>query len=247
MQRLLGIAGNPPRGDGLRERGHDVTRLEAFVDAAFAFALTMLVISIDTIPASIGELEAALKRIPAFAASFYLVALFWNAHARWSRRYGLDDGATTRLSLLLVFLVMVYVYPLRVLFASMFAWITHQWLPSGFELSTWRDLQVMFSVYAIAFGTLGMVIVALYQHAWRLRDALELSGEERIELLVARNCWLVAPGTAVLSLLLAWLVPPTESWMAGLPGMAYALMWCRQPVARATRRRALVSWPEAAP
>ena len=30
---------------GLRERGHDVTRLEAFVDAAFAFALTMLVIS----------------------------------------------------------------------------------------------------------------------------------------------------------------------------------------------------------
>jgi uncharacterized membrane protein len=238
MRRLAGIVGNPVEGQGLRERGGEVTRLEAFVDAAFAFALTMLVISLDAIPSSIDELQTALKGIPAFAASFYLIALFWNAHARWSRRYGLDDATTTRLSLVLVFLVMVYVYPLRVLFGSLFSWITHQWLPSGFLLRTWHDLQVMFSVYAIAFGTLGLVIVALYQHAWRLRDALALSPEERVELLVDRNSWLVAPATSVLSLLLAWGVPPTAGWMAGLPGMAYGLMWCRQPVARATRRRA---------
>ena len=37
---------------GLRARGHDVTRLEAFVDAAFAFSLTMLVISANGIPVS---------------------------------------------------------------------------------------------------------------------------------------------------------------------------------------------------
>ena len=246
MQRMFGIAGQPAEGSGLRERGQDVTRLEAFVDAAFAFALTMLVISLDAIPADIAELEAALKGIPAFAASFYLVALFWNAHVRWSRRYGLDDAATTRLSLLLVFLVMVYVYPLRMLFGSLFSWITHQWLPSGFVLRDWHDLQVMFSVYAIAFGTLGLVIVALYQHAWRLRDALALSAEERVELLVARNCWLVAPGTSLLSLLLAWGVAPTAGWMAGLPGMAYSLMWCRQPVARATRRHAAAYAADAA-
>lgn len=238
MRRLAGIAGNPVVGEGLRERGGEVTRLEAFVDAAFAFALTMLVISLDAIPASTAELVAALKGIPAFAASFYLIALFWNAHARWSRRYGLDDATTTRLSLVLVFLVMVYVYPLRVLFGSLFSWITHQWVPSTFALQTWHDLQVMFSVYAVAFGTLGLVIVALYQHAWRLRDALALSPEERVELLVARNCWLVAPATSILSVMLAWWVPPTAGWMAGLPGMAYALMWCRQPVASTTRRRA---------
>lgn len=246
MRRLLGIAGYPEGGEGLRERGGEVTRLEAFVDAAFAFALSMLVISLDAIPANAAELLAAMKGIPAFAASFYLIAMFWSAHARWSRRYGLDDAMTARLSLVLVFLVMVYVYPLRVLFGSLFSWITHQWLPSGFALRTWRDLQVMFSVYAIAFGTLGLVIAALYQHAWRMRDALALSREERVELLVARNCWLVAPATSVLSLLLAWGVPPTQGWMAGLPGMAYALMWFRQPVASATRRRAEAGFASAA-
>jgi hypothetical protein len=88
--------------------------------------------------------------------------------------------------------------------------------------------------------------VALYQHAWRLREALALSPEERVELLVARNCWLVAPGTSLLSLVLAWGVTPTAGWMAGLPGMAYALMWCRQPVARATRRRAMAGIAAAA-
>ncbi|MCB1643573.1 MAG: DUF1211 domain-containing protein, partial [Xanthomonadales bacterium] len=47
------------------ERGQQVTRLEAFVDAAFAFALTMLVISIDEIPGNRAELVQALKGVPA--------------------------------------------------------------------------------------------------------------------------------------------------------------------------------------
>ena len=45
------------------ERGDKVTRLEAFVDASFAFALTLLVISGDSIPGSIEELVDALKQI----------------------------------------------------------------------------------------------------------------------------------------------------------------------------------------
>jgi uncharacterized membrane protein len=42
-------------------RGRQTTRLETFVDAAFAFALTMLVISVDAIPQSFDELLQALK------------------------------------------------------------------------------------------------------------------------------------------------------------------------------------------
>lgn len=232
-----------PRSDaaGLRERGHNVTRLEAFVDAAFAFALTMLVISVDAIPDSVERLVIALKGVPAFATSFGIIALFWNAHARWSRRYGLDDATTTRLSLLLVFLVMVYVYPLRMLFGSLFGWISGGWLPAGFEIHGWPELQLVFVVYAVAYGTLGLVIVALYQHAWRLRDELGLSADERVELLVKRDSWMLAPASATLSVLLAVLVPPRANWMAGLPGMAYALMSCRGLVARRSRRNAQVA------
>ena len=80
------------RPDGFLERGGTVTRLEAFVDAAFAFSVTLLVISLDTIPESIPAMLEALRGIPAFAASFAQIALFWAAHVTWSRRFGLDDS-----------------------------------------------------------------------------------------------------------------------------------------------------------
>ena len=88
--------------DGFLERGEHVTRLEAFVDAAFAFAVTLLVISLDAIPDSTPALIEALKGIPAFAASFAQIAFFWYSHASWSRRYGMNDGAGVWLSLLLI-------------------------------------------------------------------------------------------------------------------------------------------------
>ena len=97
----------PPAG----WRGGGATRLEAFVDAAFAFALTLLAIAGDHIPTSGEELWSALRGLPAYAASFLLIVRFWSGHAEWSRRYGLDDAASRRLSLLLVFLVLVFCTP----------------------------------------------------------------------------------------------------------------------------------------
>ena len=39
-----------PDKNGIRQRGMDMTRLETFTDAAFAFAVTLLVISVDDVP-----------------------------------------------------------------------------------------------------------------------------------------------------------------------------------------------------
>ena len=52
--------------ESFRDRGGETTRIEAFVDAAFAFALTLLVISFDEIPESYEQLVDALKGVPAF-------------------------------------------------------------------------------------------------------------------------------------------------------------------------------------
>ena len=104
-----------PQAGGFRLRGTEMTRIETFTDAAFAFAVTLLVVSIDSIPASYVELVGALQGLPAFAVSFAFLFMFWYAHHDWSRRYGLDDFATVLLSALLVFLVMVFVYPLKMI------------------------------------------------------------------------------------------------------------------------------------
>ncbi len=44
-----------------RLRGLQVTRLDTFIDAAFAFVLTLLVISFDEIPSNYAEMMAAVK------------------------------------------------------------------------------------------------------------------------------------------------------------------------------------------
>ncbi|MFS8137292.1 MAG: TMEM175 family protein [Thermomonas sp.] len=221
------------------DRGSNVTRMEAFVDASFAFAVTLLVISLDAVPSNIPEFVVALKGIPAFAGSFALIAMFWWAHAVWSRRYGLQDGISVLLSLVLVFLVLVYVYPLRMLFSSFFSWASGGWFPSSFQLRGMSDLMWMFVVYAIAWSTLGLVIVALYRHAWTLRDQLQLTVEERIELRgdIASH-WMI-PLTGALSLAaigVSALAGRPE--LGGLSGFVYALMSLSGVVSSRARRRA---------
>ena len=220
------------------DRGSEVTRMEAFVDAAFAFAVTLLVISLDAVPSSVSELVVALKGIPAFAGSFALIAMFWWTHAVWSRRYGLQDGVSVFLSLLLVFLVLVYVYPLRMLFSSFFSWASGGWLPSPLKLGS-DDLLWMFVVYAIAWSTLGLVIVGLYRHAWTVREELQLTREERIELRGDLASWSLIPLTGLLSLtVIGVCVLIGRPQLVALSGFVYGLMSLSGVVNVWARRRA---------
>ena len=215
----------PRLRSGFRHRGGNTTRLEAFVDAAFAFAVTLLVISIDAIPDSLTGLVAALKGVPAFAASFAMVAMFWSAHARWSRHYGLDDAVSTLLSLMLLFLVLVYVYPLKMLFGTFFGWVSNGWLPMPLrEVRGYDDIVLMFVIYGVVFATLSLLLAGLYAHAWRQRAALWMDAVERQATVgeIGQFLWFACVG--LLSTLTALLMPPTSGWMSGLPGMMYWLL-----------------------
>lgn len=55
-----------PVEDGFRLRGEASSRLAAFVDAAVV--LSMLVISVGTLPKDVPEPYVALHRLPTFAA-----------------------------------------------------------------------------------------------------------------------------------------------------------------------------------
>jgi len=209
--------------DGFLNRGAEVTRAEAFFDAAFAFAITLMVISIDTIPDSAEALTEALKSIPAFAASFLLIVLFWRGHADWSRRYGLNDRRSQRLSLLLVFLVLIFIYPLRMVYAAFFAWVSQGWLPAHFTIHDALDLRLMFVVFALAFGSMGTTMLLLYRHAWSKRSELEL---DAVELLVTRRTtvrWALLPVFSIASLGCSSLLTAqtTNNWLIAMPGLIF--------------------------
>lgn len=221
------------------ERGDKTTRVEAFVDAAFAFAVSLLVISGDHLPHSVNDLILALKSVPAFAASFVLILAFWNGHAQWSRRYGMDDTTTRRLSLLLVFLVLIFVYPLRMVFTSLFAFASGNWLPANFSISAWSDIPTLFVIYGVAYGGLCAVLWLLYRHAWNRRNALDLSREERIATRMSQFHWtqqILLAGVST-ALALSILKIGARDWQLGLPGFVYMGNFLTQPFARGYERR----------
>jgi uncharacterized membrane protein len=210
--------------DGFINRGVNVTRLEAFVDAAFAFAVTLLVISLNSVPTSIPDMVNALKGVPAFAASFIQIMVFWSVHATWSRRFGLDDAASQFLSLVLVFLVLIYVYPLKILFSAFFAWISHNWLPPVAPISNVHDLKMMFVVYGVAFATLSLCMMALYRRVLTspVTPPLEPAETARVRLEIVG--WWYRVALAGVSIVFALLLPDdVPNWLAGMPGMIYAL------------------------
>lgn len=215
-------------------------RLEAFVDAAFAFAVTLLVISAEKIPSTPEALLLAPKAVPAFAASFAMVAMFWYAHVCWSRRFHLQTAPAVLLSLLLVFLVLVYVYPLRLLLGTFFAWISAGWLPMplrGFQL---QDVVFMYLVYAAAFCSMSACMAGLYFHAWRLRRFLYLDTEEASACAGDVTTNLFFLGAGLLSALAAALLPEVPmAWQLALPGFLYFALSFTGLVDRLGRRWAL--------
>lgn len=188
-------------------RQSHTTRLETFVDAAFAFALTMLVVSIDSVPQSFDELVDAIKRVPAFAASFLITVMFWLGHYRWSRRYGIEDTGSVVLSLALVFLMLVFLYPLRLMASGAFYSVSGGFLPTELQVTGLHELKFMFVLYGVGFMAMSSVLLALYARVRRLQLEPPLSAEDRAVAGVEVQAWSILAGTALASVLLALLLP----------------------------------------
>src|SRR6266481_835973 len=99
-----------------RWRSHEISRIEGLSDAVFAFAVTLLVVSLE-VPKTFTELASAMRGFGAFAISFVLLFMIWFYQYKFFRRYGLQDTTTVWLNAALLFLVLFYVYPLKFLFS----------------------------------------------------------------------------------------------------------------------------------
>jgi uncharacterized membrane protein len=153
-----------------RNRGADISRVEGFADCAFGFAVTLLVVSLD-VPKTFDALVAVLQGIPAFALSFAILAWIWFTQYRFFRKYGLEDGMTVLLTLVLLFVVLCYVYPLKFLYAASL----------GSRSLTEQDLRLLFVIYGIGLAATFAVLLLMHANAYRQRERLGLDALEQAE------------------------------------------------------------------
>jgi len=200
-----------------RWRGGDVSRVEGLSDAVFAFALTLLVVSLE-VPRSFDELMSVIRSFPAFAACFALLVMVWYYHYQFFRRFGVEDVYTIVLNTILLFVVLFYVYPLKYVFNGLIGPLVGSdtpWFVQG--RGQGRTLMLFFSA---GFTTIFVLLALMTLHAWRLREALELDALERLLTRGALRAHLLSASLGVASLGLALVGERFVPWS----GLIYFLM-----------------------
>src|SRR4030095_944504 len=165
-----------PRLRGFRLRGMEMTRLETFIDAAFAFGISMLVISAQQIPDNVQALLAAFKNVPTFICSIAVLGIFWRGHWLWSRRFGLEDRASILISWAMIVTILIFIYPLKAIFGSMWYLLSGGQIGQRLSLHTTESqARAIFAIYALGLIAISAEILLLNLRAWQLREPLRLN------------------------------------------------------------------------
>jgi uncharacterized membrane protein len=171
-------------------------RLDNFTDAAFAFALSLLVIGRGAIPTTTAELLTAMADLPSFAIGFAILGMFWYGHVRWRALRGEGGPLSVLLTFALVFLVLVYVQPLQAMSASLSTFL------GGAGTRFRGDLGTMFAIYGAGFTAMAAAMAALFHEAGRQAGAsIQVRRGARGETII----WLILVATGLLSTLLSLL------------------------------------------
>lgn len=199
-------------------------RLDNLVDGAFAFAITLMVISGSNLPHSVGDLVQALRGIPALAVCFLQLAWFWHGHVRWRERSVQTNRGGLFLSLLLVFFALIFVFPLHLVYASLFNGLSGGVLSPGYEVMAPNvglyQVKVLFVCYGLCNACMGGTLAILLGSS--VRGRTEADRSEAFDARIDTVMWTFATLVSLLSMLLALIA--INNMMMQLAGYSYMLL-----------------------
>ena len=195
-------------------RGREVSRIEGFSDAVFGFALTLLVASLE-VPPDFEALKQTLRGFLPFALTFALISWIWYLHYSFFRQFGLEDRLTIVLNSMLLFVVLFFVYPLKVMANALV----------GMGQSTFQSLSEYDNRFLMVSYGSGVIAVFLVfflfnWNAYRQRAELKLTPEDLYDIGTDLRGHASSIMLGVTSVILAITLPRN---LFALAGLVYAL------------------------
>jgi uncharacterized membrane protein len=220
----------------VHREGLEAGRLDIFVDGAFAFTLTLLAIGGAEIPNDVGKMVHLLGNVPAAAACFAQMARFWHGHVQWRVHCTRATRPGLFLSLLLVFFALIVVYPLHMVYASLFNALSAGYLSSDFGLHHPAEVKSLFAIFGFTYVCMSGTLALLFHHAAKVALA---HGEDDFVPRLRAVLWLIPAGVGALSAVVALSLPDNApGWSFAVPGLMYSLLIGMGWASRRMRARA---------
>lgn len=185
---------------------HNISRIEAFSDGVFAFAATLLFVSVGNEQSS-SVLKIDWKDFIGFGVSFFVLVGLWSVHYNFFRRTNYMDNWIIALNSVLLFVVLYYIFPLKSLLDT---WFNGQ----GISLESFSSL---FQLYSLGFLLIFGCISLMYLRAYKKTKSVNRG----IELLFYTRHFGIYVMVAVLSMAIAKL---KLGLVFALPGLIYSLL-----------------------
>jgi uncharacterized membrane protein len=143
----------------LRAEAHGASRVEAFTDDVFAFALTLLVVSLE-VPRTFRDLESASRGFVGFALTFAVLGWIWHEHKKLFAHFVLGDALAVFLNFVLLFVVLFYIYPLKFLSHLLMGRLGLLDAPG----LTWAETPRLMTIYSGGWVAIFVLFLLLYRH-----------------------------------------------------------------------------------
>jgi uncharacterized membrane protein len=179
-----------------RWRGAETSRLEALFDMVLAMALTLTVISLE-VPQTFDDLIGSFAKLPSFAVCFVILLMCWYYHFQFHRRYGIENFPLVIMSGLLLFIILIYVYPLKFLYSLLFA-------PANAAGLNPAQGQTLIMLYSAGFAAIFTMFFLMNLYAYVARADLELDTNEIALTKAAMGTHAVYVIVASISILMTW-------------------------------------------
>jgi len=219
IRKLYAARHNPSGGQSIK-RNNEIQRIETFSDGVFAFAVTLLIVSLE-VPHSFDELIKTMRGFFGFGISFFLLVFIWQEQHRFFRMYGMDDGGTLNLNIALLFLVLFYVYPLKFLFSLSFGDMIYGAGKSPFTITA-AQVPALMAIYALGFVAIYFLFFLMYFRARKKSALLGMTPVERFDCGSTMYRMIIMVSVGICSLLTALFLTVGFS---GLAGFVYFLIW----------------------